>query len=133
MLLDDICDYLSSGGIAGTIYAGFLPETPDAAMVVYESGGRPPSVAMTPTAGTVSMEWPSVQVVCRDVAFEYAAARSRAHDVFKLMQGLPARTINGTQYHWATARQSPFLMGRDEPGRVLVACNFDIAKALSTA
>lgn len=134
MLLDDITDYLSSGGI-GTIgtnlFGGFMPDTPDVAVAVYESGGRPPDVAMGPSAGAVAMEWPSVQVVCRATAYDYAVARTKAHDAFKLLQGLPTRTINGTQYHWGMARQSPFLMGRDEAGRVLIACNYDIAKALS--
>lgn len=133
MLLDDMADYLSSGGITATIYTGYLPETPDAALAVYETGGRPPDVAMGNVAGVVSMEWPSVQVVSRNVTDEYATARLLAHNVFKLLQGLPTRTINGTAYQWGMARQSPFLMGRDEAGRVLVACNFDIAKALSTA
>lgn len=136
MLLDDITDYLSSGGIGtnGTnLFAGFLPEQPDVAVVVHETGGRGPDVAMGNVAGVIAMEWPSVQVVCRGLASDYAAPRSKAHDVFKLLQGLPQRAINGTQYHWGQARQSPFLMGRDEAGRVLIACNYDIAKALSTA
>jgi hypothetical protein len=134
MILDDITDYLSSGGVGtvGTnLFKGFLPESPDAATVVYETGGSAPVHAMNPLAGQAVVELPSVQVVCRDVAYEYATARATAHSVFKLLSGLPTRSINGTAYKWGAARQSPFLMGRDEAGRVLIACNYDIVKEVS--
>lgn len=137
MLLDDIADYLSSGGIGtvGTdLFKGFMPETPDVAVVVVETGGRSPDRAMGagPGGTTVAMEWPRVQVICRNTQFDYSAARSKAHDVFKLLEGMPTRTINGTAYFWGAAVQSPFPIGRDDDARVLIGCNYDIAKALST-
>jgi hypothetical protein len=65
------------------------------------------------------------------VANATARARAPPHSVFKLLSGLPTRSINGTAYKWGAARQSPFLMGRDESGRVLIACNYDIVKEVS--
>lgn len=137
MLLDDIGDYLSSQGIGtvGTdIFKGFLPEATTAAVALYETGGRGPDVAMGagPIGSTVAMEWPRVQVVCRADEYDYATARSKAHDIFKLLHGMPARVINSTSYQWAAAVQSPYLMGRDESNRVLISCNYDVAKALSS-
>lgn len=137
VLLDDIADMLSSGGVGtvGTdLFKGFLPETDAAVVALYETGGRGPDIAMGagPIGSTVAMEWPRVQVVCRSGEYDYATARSKAHDIFKLLHGLPARLINGTSYQWASAVQSPFLMGRDDSNRVLIACNYDVAKALST-
>lgn len=134
MLLDDVADYLSSGGIGtvGTdIFKGYMPDTPDGAVAVYETGGLGTVHAMNPSAGQAVLEQPRVQVVCRAAAGDYETARAKAHDVFLLMDGLPAREINATQYHWGQAVQSPFPMGRDESNRVLIACNFDVKKALS--
>lgn len=132
MLLDDLADYLSSGGIASPIYKGVMPEGTDAAVAIYETGGTAPVHAMNPAAGMAVVERPSVQVVCRAAADDYEAARTKAHAIFKLLDGLPTRSINGVEYKWGSARQSPFLFGRDEAGRVLIACNYDIVKELST-
>lgn len=132
MFLDDLSDYLSSGGITGTIFTGVMMDTPDAAVGLYETGGTAPTHAMNPNPGQAVVERPSVQVVCRAAADDYAAARTKAQAIFVLLDGLPTRTINGVAYKWGAARQSPFLMGRDESGRVLVACNFDVVKAMST-
>lgn len=134
MLLDDIADYLSSGGIGtvGTsIFKGVAPDTPDACTVVYETGGMGTVHAMGNSAGQAVLEQPRVQVVCRASAEDYEAARLKAHSVFKLMDGLPERLINGTKYHWGQSVHSPHLLGRDESGRVLITCSFDIKKALT--
>lgn len=129
-------DYLSSGGIgtAGTdLFAGYMPDAPNAAVAVYETGGISPIHRMSPTAGlgAVVVERPSIQVVCRNVPEEYLTARTKAHSVFKLLSGLPDRSINGVSYKWGEARHSPFLMGRDEAGRILIACNYDIIKEMT--
>ena len=134
MILDDVCDYLSSGGIGtvGTdLFKGFAPDSPNACTIVYETGGQAPVHAMNPAAGAAVVEMPRVQVVCRATAYDYSTARSKAHSVFKLLDGLPTRSINSIDYLWGAAVQSPFLMGRDKSGRVLIACNYDIVKRLS--
>lgn len=135
MLLDDVGDYLSSGGLGtvGTdIFKGWMPDAPPAAIAIYETGGRAPDHSMASTAGAaVAVEWPRVQVVCRADSFDYDAARTKAHSVFKLLDGLPPRAINGVSYLWGAAVQSPFLLDRDADGRVSIACNYDIAKRQS--
>ncbi len=134
MILDDLADYLSSGGLGteGTdLFAGYMPETPDACLVLYETGGQAPVHAMNPLAGQAVVEMPRVQVVCRSTAYDYATARTKAHSAFKLLDGLPARTSNGTDYLWGTALQSPFTLGRDDAGRVSIACNYEVVKRLS--
>jgi hypothetical protein len=131
MLLEDLSDYLSSGGIATPIYKGLAPESPEAVVVLYETGGLAPTHSMNAAAGQAVVENPRVQVVCRAGQYDYSAARTSADAVFKLLDGLPRRSINGVEYLWGAAVQSPFLMGRDESGRVLVACNYQIVKRLS--
>jgi hypothetical protein len=134
MLLDDIADYLSSGGIGtvGTdLFKGTFPDAPDAAVCVYETGGLPPVHAMNALPGQAVLRRPRVQVVCRAAADDYASARSKAEDVYRLLDGFPHRLINGVQYHWGSAVQEPFPGGRDEKARVLVTCNYDISRAMS--
>lgn len=135
MVLDDICDLLSSGGVGvegSTLFKSYLPEKPDAALVLYEYGGSEPASAMSPGAGTVAAEYCSVQVVCRAGVYDYASARAQAHRAFKLLEGLVERRINGVRYLYASAKQSPFMMGRDEASRQLVACNYEVVKELSS-
>ena len=132
MVLGDLSDYLTSGGIASvTIYQGFLPDIPDKAMAIYEIPGLPAVHAMNAAAGAALVERPGVQFVVRDVVDEYATARTAIDAVWKLIDGLPSRSINGVAYKWAMARQSPFTMGRDESGRVLLTFSADVWKALS--
>jgi len=135
VLLDDIVDYLSSAASAtfpaGTIRAGLLQPDPDVQTAIYETGGQSPVHAMNPLPGKAVIERPRIQVVCRAGTFDYAIARSTAHVAFKLLDGLPDRLINGTRYKWGSAVQSPFLMGRDDAGRVLISCNYDIIKELT--
>lgn len=136
MLLNDLGDYLSSGGIGtvGTdLFLGTLPTAPDNAVAIYETGGLGAIHAMNPNAGQAKVERPRIQVVSRGGANSYEAARAVAQKAWLLLDGLPTRTINGTQYHWGACVQSPFLMGRDEPAnRPLIAFNVDLVKALSS-
>lgn len=131
MLLDDLADYLSSAGVTAAIYGGFMPEAPDAAVAIYETGGAGPVHGMAPGPGQAKLEQPRVQVVVRGAQYDYAAARLVADQIWKLLDQLPERTINGTRYCWGEAVQSPMGYARDEDRRAYVACNFDIVKELS--
>lgn len=133
MLLDDLSDYLSSAGgyTPGTnLFIGTAPPKPDTAVTIYETGGLGTVHAFNGSAGQAVVEQPRVQVVSR--AASYPTARANAQDAFLLLDGLPTRSINGVSYHWAEALQSPFLMGRDEDDRVLIAFNVQIFKEMST-
>ncbi|OHD24748.1 MAG: hypothetical protein A2Y38_06010 [Spirochaetes bacterium GWB1_59_5] len=131
MVLDDLADYISSGGVATTTYRGWMPEKPDEAIQLVETGGMAPVPQMSGTTGVVVEERPSVQVVRRSPS--YQRARVEMNVIFGLLQGLGGRTINGTDYKWVEAIQSPFVLGQDESGRTLMACNFRVFKALSTS
>jgi len=136
MLLDEIADYLSTGGIGTvgtTLFKGYMPELPDTVMAVYESGGRAPYRAMRGAAGQAVAERPRVQVVARAATYDYASARTAINDVVRRLDGAGDFTQNGVRYLWVAATQSPFVMGRDDQGRVKIAVNFDVVKELSTA
>jgi hypothetical protein len=136
VLINDMLDYLSSGGVgtAGTdLFGGLMPAAPDQVTTVYETGGRAPARAMHSAAGQASMTYPHIQVVVRGGTDTYEVARAVAQKAFLLLDGLPHRTINTTCYLGGESLQAePFLLGRDEQNRPLVACNFEIAKRLAT-
>lgn len=128
MLLDDMCDFLTTGGMTSSIiFAGVSPPHGDTVVTVYETGGLPPVHTMGHGVGFV--ERPQVQVVSR--ASTYATARQNAQVAFQLLDGMPRRQINGTWYLYAEAVQSPFLIGRDAQERVQVAFNVNIIKEQS--
>ena len=136
MLLVDLGDYLSSGGIGtlGTdLFLGLMPASPDNATCVYETGGRSPAHAMNGSAGQASVTYPHIQVVVRGGMDSYQVARALAQKAFLLLDGLPHRTIGTTCYLWSESLQGePFLLGRDEQNRPLIACNFEVVKRLSS-
>ena len=137
MLLDDITDYLSSSGVGtvgDTIFKGLLPSNaPEVCVIVYETGGVQPIRAMSSAVGSVVVERPRIQVVCRAGEYDYAIARSKAQQIYALLEGFSERTINNVTYKYIAAVQSPFLMSRDKDRRPAVVCNYDVMKTLSTS
>jgi len=136
MLLDDIGDLLSTGGI-GTlgstsdygIFLGIMPSQPSKVVSIQETGGIEPYRRMTGTAGNVVAERPRIQIFIR--SDEYSTGREKANDAWKLIESLPEREINGTRYLYAEAVQSPFLIGRDDNARFLITFNVDVVKEIT--
>jgi len=135
MLLDDLCDRLSTGSIgltSGTnLFAGALPDQPDTAAAIYETGGFFPVHTMASGPGQAVAERPRVQIVTR--ALTYRSARQLMQNVFNTLDGLSAVTINSTRYLHVSAVSSPAAMGQDEAGRPRCVVNFDIVKSVSTS
>lgn len=135
MILDDMLTHLGSSGVgltAGTnLFAGTLPDSPDKACAVYETGGAPPVHAMGAGPGNALVEQPRVQVVTR--AMSYQSARQLAQNVFQVMDGLTNATINSTSYLLVSAVNSPAAMGLDDRARPRLVMNFDIIKKVSTS
>jgi len=126
MLLDDIADVLSTGGM-GTVYKDYSPVTPDTVTAVYTSPGLAPTFTMQ---GNHVLEEPRVQVVCRSVSLE--TAHENAKSAYEILNGIRGTTVNGVAYHWVQAQQEPVLIGRDQNDRFAVACLYDIKKDRST-
>ncbi len=133
MLLDDVSDLLSTGGVTRAIYKGHTPaQAADANVTLFETGGMATVQTMSTGPGAAStIERPRVQIVCRDK--DYAVARTVAGICFNLVDGLRERSINGTRYLWMAAVQSPFYLDTDGNGRTRIAFNVDVMKTLSTS
>jgi hypothetical protein len=95
MLLDDISDLLTTGSISTQIYKAFMPEQPDDAFVLTETGGQGPIHAMAGSPGQASLEIAGLQVLRRSASYE--TARTGMQSVMNLLDGLSERTINSTR------------------------------------
>lgn len=126
MVLDDISDYLTSGGM-GAVYKDYMPPTPDTITTVHSAGGMTATFTMK---GPYVLQEPRVQVSCRSMSLE--TAHENAKTVYELLNGLRGRSINGVVYHWVKADREPVLIGRDQNARFTVACTYDIKKDRST-
>lgn len=127
MILDDIWDILSSGGVStGILFKSRLPDNVDTALALYETGGEAPIRSFQVTVGSVMAEQPRVQVLSR--ALSYQTARNNIHSVWKLLENVQNRTINSVRYLRIAAVQSPFMLERDANDRAVLACNFDVVK-----
>lgn len=128
LVLNDLYDFLTSGGITTTIYKGFMPGSPDEAIQMVETGGFGSVYAF----GRVVEERPSVQIIRRSPVAD--RARAEMNVIKNMLDGFGDRTINGTHYKWVMALQPPFPLGRDDTNvRELIAMNVSLARAVTTA
>lgn len=135
MILDDLCDYLTTGSIGLTtntnLWGGKMPPDPATAVAIYETGGVGPVHAFSTGPGNAVLERPRVMVVVRSTG--YSSGRQTAHNIWKRLDGAGDFTINGCRYAWIGAVQSPFFLKFDGNDRPLFACNFDVSKALTAS
>lgn len=127
-LLDDILQRLQDQavGTRGTdLFAGWMPESPDACIAVYEYAGREPERTFT---ATPTVRRPRVQAVIRAAKEAYAAAESKARSVWSALESVVGVTINGKLYHSVMALQDPFFLRRDEKERIYFVCNFEVTR-----
>ena len=133
MLVDDIADLLSTGGLGtvGTnIWKGANFGSADPSIAVLVTGGIASIHTMLSGPGGAAVEQPRVQIVVRSASEETAMRKAQA--AFKLLDGLRERTINGVRYMWAAAVQPPFSLERDENNRAHYTFSVDIKRGPST-
>jgi hypothetical protein len=131
VVLDDIASYLQTQGVGtvGTdLFKAMLPDTPDACVAVLEFGGDEPVDTYSVTAGTIKVERPALQIICRAAQDDYSAARTKAESAYKQLHNLGPATLSGTVYLGVKAREAPFTLGRDSNGRWLVGFNLSVWK-----
>ena len=129
MIGSDIALHIEQKGLAlltSNLFVGGMPDSgPTSCVVVYEYGGAPPSRS----SGGIACEHARIQVCVRDPS--YGDARDLAERIHQEIDGTGDIEINGTRYLWIEALSPPFLLGRDSSNRVLIACNYDVAKERS--
>lgn len=116
----DIALYLETNGFgttaapSPTIYTGYLPDTPDNCIAVYETAGRPSELH--------GIDQPNFQIVVRDTS--YSSAATTIQNIQDLLQFTTNTTINGTFYLNISNLQAPFSTGRDSDLRVIFNQNY---------
>jgi hypothetical protein len=130
VLIDDIADLLTTGGLTTTIFKGGMFGEADPTIAIIPTGGQESVHTNQAGSGLAAIERPRVQIVTRSLNPQTAMVKAQA--AFKLLDGLRERQINGIRYLWARAVQPPFSLDRDEENRFHVVFNVDIHRERST-
>jgi len=115
-------DYLQAqvdtGSEALTFYIGRYPHDALNCFAIFETGGFPPQGKPLDR-----ITEPTIQVMSRHESYDYA--RGFAQGVFNALHNKAGIYLeHGYRILKAKAMQSPFSLGRDENGLVLIACNY---------
>lgn len=119
-MLAQIADYLAANGVGTVgvdIFAGQLPDDPDACVALFATPGGPPGL-------TDAIDLRAFQARSRAVA--YTDAEATIETVFDLMHGLHEQQLDGVRFVLVKAKQAPFSLGRDLKQRHELACNFSV-------
>lgn len=121
-LLDSLGAYLEAQGVGtlGTdLFLGYLPDTPDSAVVLVDTGGGEASLVD-------KIDTPSWQVRIRSSA--YPDAMTKALAVMKALHGVTESDLgptgSTTHFHLIWAIQNPVSLGRDGKERHELAQNY---------
>jgi hypothetical protein len=122
-ILDDIATHLETGsptivgGSTGwTLFKGLMPDSPDQAVALYETGGPPPGQEK----GGTRLSEPTFQVRVRAGAHDYSAARTKIQEVFA---ELDDATISGYIFVFPL-NAGPLPLGQDTNERPHLTWNF---------
>ncbi len=126
-LLDDIATRLVADGVgtlATTLFLGYLPDSPDAVVAVYETRGTAPQ--HTFGAGVMAVERPVIRVYCRAARNDYPAARAKAVAVLNSLGAIRNTTIGSTKFLSVEATSSPYPIGGDDKERARFGIDFAV-------
>lgn len=127
-ILDNIGTLLETEIVSLTLgtnlFLGRLPDEPDTAVALFETGGEAPVNTMG--GGQYELEQPRLQVLTRGAA--YSATHTLAMSVWLELEAIANSTLSSTLYQRITAVQSPFPLERDSLDRIIFSQNFRIQK-----
>ncbi len=128
-MLDEIRVYLQAQGVGtfGTdLFTGFLPDTPDSVVVIYENPGTPPSRSHS---SNPTLEHPQLGVWARGTPDgDYVAPRQKAQDAYDALVAIRNQTLSSTLYLDVMPMQQPFLIERDDNKRAIIGFNAAVTK-----
>lgn len=135
MVLKELTTYLALQGIGtqGTnLFYGILPPDPDTVVTLFEYGGEAaePNLGL----GTVNIEYPRVQVLCRGARDQYDEPRLVAQNIVGIFTAVMNKTlaVGGPVYKAIEALDTPRSLRRDENFRIEIVVNFRITKGYSS-
>lgn len=123
-LVEDVGEFLDAAStrfdLGTRTFLNYLPEQPNRAHSVTETGGLAP----THVFGSTSAAWENARVQILTRSTSSVTARADIEAAFTILDGVQNQTVNGSTFLRIAAVQSPFLVNRDERGRVIFSCNF---------
>lgn len=137
MVLDELAKYIqdhSIGTVGVDIFKSYQPSPDKNTTTLYEYGGTVPQFTFATTAAV--WENPRIQVVNRST--DYQKARNKAELVYRLFSNVVNQTIKqttssvGSFYLRITPLQSPYYVTIEKHETMVVACNYQVMKTLST-
>jgi hypothetical protein len=133
MLLDDLATLIEGGAIAtsGTdLFAGGLPDTPDAAVAMMETAGREGKHVFGQALPAI--EYPRVRIAARGEPNDYETPRGTIEAIYQLLVARSAETVSGgARYLTWEPIQPPYSLGKDKNERWIVGFNVEVYKEVS--
>ena len=114
--------------VNANIFLGDLPDTPDSAIALYQTGGQD-AVHSLGAGVDETHETPTFQVRIRNTS--YATANTQAESVKDILDGLVNQTINSNLYISIFMQGDINSLGRDDRNRINLTVNF-VAKVKRT-
>lgn len=124
-LLDALGAQLATDGLgtlATTIFLGYMPDTPDSCIAVYESRGNGPEHVFG--ASVVSIERPQIRVLARAARNDYPTARSTIVSVRASLGAIRNQTISSVAFLCVEATSEPYPLMTDDRERSIFGMNF---------
>ena len=122
---EDIKDFieLSDTGLDwdfGTdMFIGFMPETPDKCICIYDTGGYPPQ-------SNYDYYKPTIQIIIRGNKQDYQSAWDDAFELMDVLHGVHGEEINLTTYIQILSMSDILFLGYDKNKRPEFSINFEI-------
>ena len=127
-LVEELGTYLDSASTRFTIgtnlFLNAIPDEPNTASAVVEYGGAAPDYVF----GRDLPVNENARVAITSRSTSSTKARADAHAAWVAMQAIENESLSGTSWLRASAVQSPFLLYRDEQGRVVYQCNYQCVR-----
>lgn len=111
------------GVIGSTIFAGKLPEGPDALVAIYLTAGAEPVETMGDDPWT--MDRGGLQVICRSAYEDIPGVLDKASACRRALASVVEQTISGLLVHRISASGNVIPLGDDKNGRPMASANFD--------
>lgn len=127
--LKDILVTASIGAFGGSldwaIYVSKMPDTPDACVALYDSGGETPNPKWL-------LDFPSVQVMARGKESGYQALYNKVNDIKNALLGHPGLDVADGRLVSVRMEGGPAFLGYDEKKRPSFSINWTLIFEPST-
>lgn len=96
---------------------GQFPTTPDKAILINSSGGRPPYPHL-------ALNFPSIQIMVRGKPSGYLEARQELGEVCDILLGMGTTLLTGDIYRSCNQMGDVIYLGQDDRSRPMFSANF---------